>query len=82
MSRPFRPRLFLYRTLVGIFAVQALLLGFSVWRCADVRPEDGVSDNLAERCPELGDRFESVGNVAIATVLSMLTGKFMDGPND
>ena len=82
MSRPFRPRLFLYRTLVGIFAVQALLLGFSVWRCADVRPEDGVSATLAERCPKIGDRFESVGNLAIATVLSLLTGKFTDEPID
>ena len=82
MSSPFRPRLFLYRTLVGIFAVQALLLAFSVWRCSDIRPEDGVSDTLAERCPKIGDRFESIGNVAIATVLSLLTGKFMDGPGD
>lgn len=75
--RPFRPRLFLYRALVGIFIVQAAMLGFALWRCAEVRPED-QNHALAERCPTLGDRFEATGNVAIATVLSLLTGKFMD----
>ena len=75
--RPFRPQLFLYRALVGIFIVQGLILGFAVWRCAEIRPED-VNYTLAQRCPALGDRFESTGNVAIATVLSLLTGKFLD----
>lgn len=53
------------------------MLGFALWRCAEVRPED-QNHALAERCPTLGDRFEATGNVAIATVLSLLTGKFMD----
>jgi len=75
--RPFRPQLFLYRALVGIFIVQGLMLGFAVWRCAEIRPED-ANYTLAQRCPALGDRFESTGNVAIATVLSLLTGKFLE----
>jgi len=78
--RPFRPRLFLYRALVGIFIVQAAMLGFALWRCAEVRPED-ANHALAKRCPTLGDRFEATGNVAIATVLSLLTGKFTDESN-
>ena len=53
------------------------MLGFALWRCAEVRPED-ANHALAQRCPTLGDRFESTGNVAIATVLSLLTGKFID----
>jgi hypothetical protein len=75
--RPFRPQLFLYRALAGIFIVQAGMLGFALWRCAEVRPED-ANHALAQRCPTLGDRFEATGNVAIATVLSLLTGKFID----
>jgi len=65
---------------VGIFIVQAGMLGFALWRCADVKPED-ANHALAKRCPTLGDRFEATGNVAIATVLSLLTGKFTDEPN-
>jgi hypothetical protein len=64
---------------VGIFVVQAGMLGFALWRCAEIRPED-QHHALVERCPTLGDRFEATGNVAIATVLSLLTGKFMDDP--
>ena len=78
--RPFRPQLFLYRALIGIFIVQGSMLGFALWRCAEVRPED-VNHALAQRCPTLGDRFESTGNVAIATVLSLLTGRFIDETN-
>ena len=32
--KPFRPEVFLFRLLAGIFAWEAMLLGYSFWACA------------------------------------------------
>ncbi|MAA50622.1 MAG: hypothetical protein CMP83_10660 [Gammaproteobacteria bacterium] len=70
---PFRPRVFLYRTLVGIFLVEALFLGFAFWKCSIAVPGKPVP-MLAERCPKLGSRSQELFGIAVATVLSLLTG--------
>ena len=68
---PFRPRVFLYRTLVGIFLVEATFLGFAFWKCST--PITGKPVPLiAERCPQLGARTQELFGVALATVLSLL----------
>ena len=69
---PFRPRVFLYRTLVGIFLVEALFLGFAFWKCSIVIPGQPVP-LLAERCPKLGSRSQELFSIAVATVLSLLS---------
>ena len=70
--RPFRPQPFLYRTLVGIFSVEAIFLGFAFWKCSIVIPGQPVP-LLAERCPKLGSRSQELFGVAVATVLSLLS---------
>ena len=70
--RPFRPRVFLFRTLVGIFLVEAIFLGFSFWKCSIVIPGKPVP-LLTERCPKLGSRSQELFSIAIATVLSLLS---------
>ena len=68
---PFRPRVFLYRTLVAIFSVEAIFLGFAFWKCST--PITGKPVPLiAERCPSLGSRTQELFGVALATVLSLL----------
>lgn len=68
---PFRFRVFLYRTLVGIFLVEATFLGFAFWKCST--PIAGKPVPLiAERCPALGSRTQELFGVALATVLSLL----------
>jgi len=70
--RPFRPRLFLYRTLIGIFLVEALFLAFAFWKCSIPIPGQSVP-LLAERCPKLGSRSQELFSIAVATVLSLLS---------
>jgi len=70
--QPFRPKVFLYRMLACIFLVEALFLAFAFKRCSDVRPGEPVV--LAARCPQLGERAETLFVAAVATTLSLLTG--------
>jgi len=71
--RSFRPRVFLFRTLAAVFAVEAAFLGFAFWKCS--LPVVGTpTPLLAARCPNLGDRSSEVFSLAVATVLSLLTG--------
>ena len=70
--RPFRPQVFLFRTLVGIFIVQASLLAFSFTKCVEVSQDRGTL--IREECPSLSEKAEGMTNVMIATVLSLLVG--------
>ena len=71
--QPFRPQLFLFRMLAGIFIVEALFLGFAFWKCS--LPIGGQPvPMLADRCPKLGSRSQELFGVAVATVLSLLGG--------
>jgi len=70
--RPFRPQVFLFRTLVGIFIVQASLIAFSFSRCAVIAERREV--RVVDECPNLSDKAEGMTNVMIATVLSLLVG--------
>ena len=69
-QRPFRQRVFLFRLLASIFAVEAFFLAFSFVRCKD-----------AEMCPDLGTRSEQLFGVAVATTLSLL-GVGINNRND
>ena len=73
MMRPFRPKIFLFRMLAVIFVVEASFLGLAFWQCGKRLPGQPVP-LVAERCPKLGDRAESLFLAAIATTLSLLTG--------
>ncbi len=73
----FRPLVFLYRMLVGIFIVQALFLGFSFKSCSEMaKLKPGVS--ITEVCPRLGERAENLFGIAVATTLSLLTGQAVE----
>ena len=60
-----RERFLLYM-LAGIFAFQAGTFGVGLYYCAN--------NGGLESCPELGKRYDSTFNVAIATTLALLTG--------
>ena len=73
---PFRPQPFLFRTLVGIFFVEFIFLGFAFVKCAE--PIPGNPEILVtDRCPRLAQRSQEVFQVGIATVLSLLGGAAM-----
>ena len=71
--RPFRPKVFLYRMLAGIFLVEAAFLGFAFYKCSIPIPGKAVP-LVSERCPKLGERAETLFVAAVATTLSLLTG--------
>ena len=72
-NKPFRPKVFLYRLLASIFAVEAAFLGFAFWTCSKPIPGKAVP-MVTERCPKLGERSETLFIAAITTTLSLLTG--------
>ena len=69
--RPFRPKPFLFRLLGAVFAAEFIIIGFSIYRCAQIGP--GEPTLLAERCPKIGDRTQEMFTLATATILSLLT---------
>ena len=71
--RPFRPKLFLYRTLLMIFIAEFLFLAFAFVQCSKPIPGKDAPV-LTERCPKLGERSETLFIAAITTTLSLLTG--------
>ena len=76
--QPFRPKVFLYRALVGIFIWEGVLLSFAFYKCS--RPIKGEEVPLiTQRCPALGDRAQGIFSIAVATCLSLLSGA-KDGP--
>ena len=76
--RSFRPQVFLFRTLVGIFIVQASLLIFSFSKCAKMSEDRGTRIEI--ECPSLSEKAEGMTNVMIATVLSLLVGSTVTRP--
>ena len=71
--KPFRPQVFLFRMLATIFAVEAGFLAFGFYQCS--RPIPGqVAPMVSERCPDLGERAETLFVAAVATTLSLLGG--------
>ena len=71
--KPFRPQVFLFRLLAAIFLWEGVLLAWSFQLCAkpSTRQETAL---LTERCPRLGQRAETIFELAIATTLSLLAG--------
>ena len=72
-QRPFRPKIFLYRMLAAIFLTEASFLAFAFWKCSIPIPGNPVP-MVADRCPKLGERAETLFVAAVATTLSLLTG--------
>ncbi len=68
---PFRPKPFLFRLLGAIFLAEFLVIGYSIYRCGQIKP--GEPALLAERCPKIGDRTQEMFTLATATILSLLT---------
>jgi hypothetical protein len=61
---------FLLWMLASIFTYQASIFAFGVIKCSSVTP----SESIQKVCPDLGKRYDNTFNVAIATVLALLTG--------
>ena len=72
-QRPFRPKIFLYRMLAAIFLTEASFLGYAFVKCSQPIPGTPIP-MIAERCPKLGERAETLFVAAVATTLSLLTG--------
>ena len=60
---------FLLWMLASIFTYQAGIFSFALYKCSTYSPEQ-----ITQACPELGKRYDNTFNVAIATVLALLTG--------
>ena len=74
----FRPLPFLYRTLLGIFVVEALFIGFSFQACMKLAMTTKPPKTVQEHCPRLGERAENLFGISIATVLSLMTGQAVE----
>ena len=72
--KDFRPQVFLFRLLAGIFLWEGILLAWSFQLCARPQYDAGKSVLLTERCPRIGQRAENMFEIAIATTLSLLAG--------
>jgi len=62
----FNKEKYLVFLLSGVFAIQAVMLGAGLMFCAQ---NGGI-----EKCPSVGDRFDTTFSVMIATTLALLTG--------
>ena len=73
----FRPQVFLFRMLACIFVVEAGFLAFAFVKCS--MPIEGRPvPMIAERCPNVGERAETLFVAAISTTLSLLGGAALD----
>ena len=72
-QRPFRPHVFLLRMLALIFLTEALFLGFAFVKCSEP-VSDKSTVSIKQRCPDVGERSETLFLAAITTTLSLLTG--------
>jgi len=61
---------FLLWMLASIFTYQAGIFAFGLHTCSQVTPKTSITNV----CPEIGRRYDNTFNVAIATVLALLTG--------
>ena len=79
MTEPrFRTDVFLLRTLVGIFVVQAIFLLLAWLKCTeyvDALIENGTFHKGMHPCPDLAGKTEQLLTVAVATVLSLMSTK-------
>ena len=73
----FKPLPFLYRTLLGIFIVEAVFLGFTYKGCMDLTKKQG-SLSIQDHCPRVAERSDNLFGVAVATVLSLMTGQAVE----
>ena len=71
--KPFRAKVFLFRMLACIFLAEAGFLAFAFVKCSQPIPGQPVP-LVAERCPKLGERSETLFVAAISVTLSLLTG--------
>lgn len=62
--------------LVAIFAMEAVFLAFTYKGCTDMQKISG--DSIQEICPRLAERSDNLFGVAVATVLSLMTGQAVE----
>jgi hypothetical protein len=60
---------FLLWMLASIFTYQAGIFAFGLYKCSQLD-----ASTIKQVCPEIGKRYDNTFNVAIATVLALLTG--------
>ena len=65
--RPFNRERFLFYLLGAVLAVNALFFGYGIILCSR-------SKNPVATCPELGNRFDSYSEKALAAVLGLIAG--------
>ena len=68
--RPFRSRVFLYRTLAAVLLSQFVIVGYAFLTCGNLAKVSHSS--VKQMCPEVAQRSENLFSVAMATVLSLL----------
>lgn len=73
MQKTFRPQVFLFRMLACIFMVEAGFLAFGFAKCSIPIPGN-VAPMVGDRCPDIGERAETLFVAAISTTLSLLSG--------
>ena len=75
-QKPFRPKVFLYRTLLLIFVTEFVFLGYAFVKCTDqITNASKLGANfMLQECAELNDRSEALFIAAITTTFSLLTG--------
>lgn len=78
-QRQFRPQVFLFRMLACIFLVEAGFLAFGFAKCSTPLPNN-EAPMVSERCPDLGERAETLFVAAISTTLSLLGGAAVTPP--
>ena len=69
--------MFIYRTVVGVFIVEAVFLSMAFSACRkafEMRLKDsGDPVLITDHCPALGDRAETLFTAALATSLGLLS---------
>ena len=73
--RPFRSKVFLFRLLAVIFCFQALVIVRAMEGCMVLVQRNEEVHSIKESCPDLGQKAENLFNIAVATVLSLLSTK-------
>ena len=78
VPRPFRAKVFLFRSLAAIFAVHMSFGAYALVKCGEYARERQVAVN--EECPEVSQRISELFSVATATVLSLLSAEMGNSP--
>ncbi len=68
---------FLLWMLATIFTYQAGIFSFALYKCSTIETEQ-----IAQVCPKLGERYDRTFSVMVATTLALLTGSALTKKGD